>query len=347
MAPLSEAYKCISPYPDTQVFSYETQQLLQSGYQNISTLSEEDQVLIRELQDTLGKIKTFWWERLRFVGIDNKGRIPPFFIHFQNDNAYYHPKRLKIPEHFAFNNQYVHSPEVVAHEFTHGVIEWLNPLGNAGEAGAINESVADIVGIVFKRNLTDQYGQKRFTDWKINTFRDLSTSTTVQALLDTTPKFDSEGKTTNDMGNVHHNSTVLSHAFYLAANELGKFDESNQQLLNIWISAVRSLQKDEKFFGGFIRKTINIGFQQNGLPFEKAIKSAWIKIGFSSLFIPSTSVANVNQQRQPNITNNSRNQPHRNNKRTEAALVSTSAAVGVVALAAIIAFIFISSKEKQ
>ncbi|HNA62595.1 MAG TPA: M4 family metallopeptidase [Rhabdochlamydiaceae bacterium] len=111
-------------------------------------------------------------------------------------------------------------------------------------------------------------------------FRDLSTPTTVQALLDTTPKFDSEGNTTNDMGNVHHNSTVLSHAFYLAANELGKFDESNQQLLNIWISAVRSLQKDEKKFVGFIRTTINISFQQSGSPFEKAIKNAWIKIGY-------------------------------------------------------------------
>lgn len=281
MAFLSGAYNSLSPYKDVEIFSCSTKQLLQQGYKSISELSPEDQNLIHDLRDTLEKIKDFWWQRFQFIGIDNKGNIPPFFVHCEGENAYYHPSRLGVPEHFAFNDEYVRSPEVVAHEFTHGVIEWLNPLGNVGEAGAINESIADIVGIVFKRNLTDKYGQKIYTDWNINKIRNLSTSITKWQLLDTKPLFNSSNETTNDMGNVHHNSKVLSHAFYLAAIELEKFDQGNQQLLNIWVNSVKDLKTSEKNFLGFINKTIQIGFQKSGTPFSDAIKNAWGKIGFN------------------------------------------------------------------
>lgn len=281
MASLSEAYKGMSPYQPTQVVSYTTQQLLQMGYQEVSKLGSKEQNLVSELRDTLEKIKSFWWERFQLIGIDAQGKIPPFFVHFQSNNAYYHPPvPNQVPEHFAFNDQYVHSPEVVAHEFTHGVINWLNPLGNTGEAGAINESIADVVGIVFKRNMIDRYGHRIYMDWKINNFRDLSISITKENFNhDLTPKFDLEGRTTNDNGHVHDNSRILSHAFYLAAIELAKDDQGNQQLLEIWITAVRLLKADEKNFKGFSNKTIEISFKKSGAPFQEAIKRAWKTVG--------------------------------------------------------------------
>lgn len=122
---------------------------------------------------------------------------------FEDNNAYYHPQTIQATEHFAFNDTYVDCPEVVAHEFTHGVIEWLNPLSNQGEAGAINESIADIFGIMYKRH---QLQQK---DWNIGDLRNLTERVSLR-----------DPKSSTDNGWTHHNSRVLSHVFSLASTNL-------------------------------------------------------------------------------------------------------------------------------
>ena len=279
MAFLSEAHKSTSPYQPMQIFSYTDQELLSQGFQRADSLTLGQRSLIETLYSTLEKIKVFWWDRFRSVGIDNHGKIPPFFVHFQDNNAYYHPPTSEVPEHFTFNDQYVRYPEVVAHEFTHGVIEWLNPLGNQGEAGAINESISDVVGIVFKRSLTDKFGRPIYNDWKIDGFRDLSKTFTVSNWRTTQPTYDHQGTTTNDHGNVHHNSLLLSHAFYLASVQVEKYDPSNQKLLNIWIKAVESLSAEEKNFNGFANKTIQLAFPYGGEPIQEIVKSAWKQVG--------------------------------------------------------------------
>lgn len=260
MTPLSEAHKSLSPYEQTQIFSYTNQELLSQNFQLASNLSESEQSLISKLYKTLEGIKEFYFDRFKFIGINKEGRIPPFFIHFQGNNAYYHPKTFRRPEHFAFNDQYVTTPEVVAHEFTHGVIKWLNPLGNKGEAGAINESIADIVGVLYKRHVLNQ------KDWTIGNLRNLKDN----------PKLENP-TSSEDNGYVHHNSRVLSHAFYQASNLLERqgFDDQDEKLLKIWFLSVQNLEEQEKTFQGFKKKTIDIGWTEDGSPFSDRIRQAW------------------------------------------------------------------------
>lgn len=264
MASLQTAYNGISPYQETQVHSWTHQELVHLGYTSHSP-NEDQAQLCSKLFKTVEGIKGFIWERLRLVGIDNYGSIPPFFVHLPEKNAYYHPP-IGLSEYFAFNDAFVSYPEVVAHEFTHGIIEHLNPLGNKGESGAINESIADVVGIVYKRSMLAA------NDWNIGSMRDLSKGNGIK-LKATKALYNNECKSTNDQGNTHHNSRVLSYAFYLASSNLSGYDDGNKQLLDIWISSVQYLE--EKTFEGFKAKTIKLGLQKSGKPFESAIKKAW------------------------------------------------------------------------
>ncbi|MCI0382356.1 MAG: M4 family metallopeptidase [Chlamydiae bacterium] len=268
------AWASISPYQDTQV--WDKNQLLQQGYVKISPQSYKESALCGHLMQTVETIKTFFWTNYKLVGADDQGKIPPFFIHLERDNAYYHPKTPEHPEIFNFNDNYVlDHPEIVCHEFTHAVIENVNPLGNRGEAGAINESIADVVGIVFRNNV---YGKK---DWNIVN-RDLSNQFTIKDLKETNPKCDRQGKTTNDNGNVHHNSCLLSHGFYLASKDLAKSngDPGNKLLLKIWWESFNELEEKDKDFKGFAKKTIEIGYKELN-PIGETIKKAWFAVGFS------------------------------------------------------------------
>ncbi|MGD0665426.1 MAG: M4 family metallopeptidase [Rhabdochlamydiaceae bacterium] len=198
--------------------------------------------------------------------------MPPFFVHCVEDNAFYHSS-IQNGECFIFNDNYINCPEVVCHEFTHGVIANTNPLGSSGQEGALNEAIADVVGIVFKRS------RYMINDWKIDRLRDLSESFHFKDLKNFKLQYNSNGESTNDHGNVHHNSRFISHAFYLASRNLAasNADQGDKQLLNIWWNAVLSLKQHEKTFNGFIKKTIRIG-ATNGKIIKEAIEQAWQQV---------------------------------------------------------------------
>lgn len=260
MANITEAFKGPNPYQATEIRSWSTQELLALGYVQVGP---EGRALSEKLHQTVETIKSFFWMQCKLIGLDEQGKMPPFFVHFDADNAFYHPQTLHRHECFAFNDKFVANPEVVCHEFTHGVLENINRLGNEGEAGAINESVADIVGIVFKRAV---YGSK---DWKIGDRRDLNQP--PEKFDSAEPKYDEKGNTTNDNGHVHHNGTLLSYAFVVASGGLGGMEN---QLLKIWWDAVVELKDHEKTFRGFANKTIEIAGRA-GFPIRDAIIEAW------------------------------------------------------------------------
>jgi hypothetical protein len=253
---------------------------LQLCYKPIRPENQKQQEICDKLMTTVETIKVFVWEYFQLVGIDNEGKIPPFFIHLKQNNAYYRAPSISDHEEcFKINDKYIKHPEVVCHEFTHGIIQYLNPLGNKGEGGAINESIADVVGIVFKRS---RYMKD---DWKIGELRDLSLSFTIKNKKETQPQYGQDKKTTNDNGNVHFNSRFLSHAFYLASTDLGKSnaDPGNKQLLTIWLSAVQQLEANEKTFIGFAKKTIQVGYENSGEVFRDVIRKAWNEVLFNWL----------------------------------------------------------------
>ncbi len=264
--PIESAFDSISPWDPAKIWSKD--KLLQIDYTPMSPITTEDKILCNTLKNTIVKINEFFWDKLKLVGVDDKGKIPPLFVHLAADNAYYHPQTESYPECFKFNNIYVNHPEVVCHEFTHGVVEnirkikELPPLGNAGEAGAINESIADIVGVVFKQSTGK-------IDWKI-VDRDLSQKFTYSNLESRDPK-------EQDNGNVHYNSRHLSHAFFLTYQSCKNFIKV-EKLLQTWLDA--ALNFKEPTFTGFVAQTISSGNSKLGTSYKKDIQDSWVEVGY-------------------------------------------------------------------
>ncbi|MBK9733754.1 MAG: M4 family metallopeptidase [Saprospiraceae bacterium] len=118
--------------------------------------------------------------------------------------------------------------DVAGHEMTHGVVQSTANLEYEGESGALNESFADVFGVLIDRD-----------DWKIGedvvkttafpsgALRDMQDPHNGAATNDFNngwqPKIYSERyKGSEDNGGVHLNSGIPNHAFFLFATAVGK-----------------------------------------------------------------------------------------------------------------------------
>jgi thermolysin len=114
--------------------------------------------------------------------------------------------------------------DVVAHEMTHGVTEFTSGLGGRDEPGALNEAFSDImaVGMEFFHLQPDR-GPQRGPNFVVGEDVTRASPGFIRSLanpsLTGSPDHYSLRRhigTTVDDGGVHVNSTIASHAFYLA-----------------------------------------------------------------------------------------------------------------------------------
>jgi len=104
--------------------------------------------------------------------------------------------------------------DVFAHEFTHAVISHSANLVYSYQSGALNESMADVFGVIFvEGDLTYRMGEG-VAGTVGGTFRSLRTPTRYRH----PDHWDNYKETKDDHGGVHTNSGIPNHAAYLMAN---------------------------------------------------------------------------------------------------------------------------------
>lgn len=177
--------------------------------------------------------------------------------------------------------------DIVAHELFHGVIEGAGGLVYAGEPGALNESIADVFGCLVElrrgggnwlvgedvresplRDLSDpaRLGQPRHMDDYVE--------------LPVTPW--------TDMGGVHVNSTIPSHAAYLLV-EGGTHEWSGirvpaigaERVEKIWMRALVIYVTPRAGFADFALATRSAAEDLYGPSSEEvdAVERAWLAVG--------------------------------------------------------------------
>ena len=112
--------------------------------------------------------------------------------------------------------------DIVAHELTHGVTAFTSRLGGANEPGALNEAFSDIMGTSVEFFIQPAGNGPQRADYLMG--EDIFTTPLpgfVRSLQDpvslgTPDHFSRRLTDTADNGEVHANSTIASHAFYLA-----------------------------------------------------------------------------------------------------------------------------------
>jgi bacillolysin len=158
--------------------------------------------------------------------------------------------------------------DVVAHELFHAVTDADAGLLYEGEPGALSESLSDVFAVFVER-----HGGSR--DWTIgealgDPFRDLSRPAHMRDFVDLpyTPE--------EDMGGVHANSVIPSHAAYLVAKAIGP-----RPTALIWSRAVRLYTGPAARFADFAEATRAAAVDLHGARSSQvdAVDQAWDAVG--------------------------------------------------------------------
>lgn len=182
---------------------------------------------------------------------------------------------------------------VVGHELSHGVVQFSGGLVYRDQAGALNESFADIFGA-----LTEQFKFKQSVSeasWLIGkgilgpsikgeALRSMKApgESYDDALLGKDPQpyhMDYYVVTSQDNGGVHINSGIPNHAFYLLAQYLG--GNAWEKAGHIWYDTLQAIDNPLATFQEWAEKTVEVANTRFGIGSResKMTKRAWKLVG--------------------------------------------------------------------
>ena len=177
--------------------------------------------------------------------------------------------------------------DVLAHEFTHAVVEHTAGLVYQGQSGALNESVADVFASCLKQRLLGQdaadgdwlIGEGIFTSSvQARALRDMAAPGTAydDPELGADPQvghMDDYVETSDDNGGVHLNSGIPNRAFQLAAVAIG--GTAIEGAGRVWYAAlVGDAVPEDADFATFAAATVAAAGQH-----ADAVREAWAQVG--------------------------------------------------------------------
>ncbi len=196
------------------------------------------------------------------------------------------------------------TPDIIAHEMGHAVIQYTSGLVYEGESGALNESFADVLGVLFLRHLRgdspanwhvgEQMGEAiRYLDAPHRSTRSLSPSGD--------PCHYRERYTlAADNGGVHVNSGIGNFAFYLVAmGGRGHYSSAPvagigvEQAGKIWFRAFTAYMAPTTNYAGARLATLRAAAALHGYGSAQfnAVDAAWRAVGVEGSLPPAPSAA--------------------------------------------------------
>ncbi|RUQ86526.1 M4 family peptidase [Labedella gwakjiensis] len=250
-----------------------------------------------EAYDGLGATHALFLDAFDRDSIDDSGLPLEATVHFGNayDNAFWDGSRMVFGDGDGqVFERFTRSLSVIGHELSHGVVQYSTNFVYEGQSGALNESVADVFGV-----LVEQYASRQSSDeasWLIGVglFTDEVEGDAIRSMSDPGSAYDDDvlGKdpqpghmrdyidTVEDNGGVHLNSGIPNKAFHLAATGIGGF--AWERAGRIWYHALTegSLTATATF-SEFAAQTITSAQTVFGVesPERSAVVAAWDGVG--------------------------------------------------------------------
>jgi Zn-dependent metalloprotease len=241
-----------------------------------------------------GRVYDFYYIVFDRSSIDGLGKRLDSIVHYDRnfDNAYWDGLRMIYGDgdRIVFGDFMV--PDVICHEITHGHTQYISGLGYYGQTGALNESISDVFGSMFKQWLLGQssadaswlIGEGVFApDIQARGIRSLAMPGTAydDPVLGKDPQpahMSGYVKTRADNGGVHINSGIPNHVFYIVATSLG--GNSWQTPGQIWFESAARLRPDATFID-FARATVDVAGEEfgNGGNVQETVAQAWAQVG--------------------------------------------------------------------
>jgi Zn-dependent metalloprotease len=188
--------------------------------------------------ERLGTTWDFFFQVFARNSIDKAGMPIEGVVHYRRnyDNALWNGTQMIFGDGSGrLFTRLAHSLTVCAHELSHGVVQYDGPLVYQGQSGALNESMADVLGVLVEQWSLGQTVAE--ADWLVGR-EILASGVTGKALrslvapgtaydddvLGRDPQpghMDGYVETDEDNGGVHINSGIPNRAFTLLAQRLG------------------------------------------------------------------------------------------------------------------------------
>jgi Zn-dependent metalloprotease len=254
---------------------------------------------VNRAYDYSGNTYKFYKEVLGWNSLNNKGMQLLSTVHYGSkyNNAFWDGSEMYYGDGDGKKyNSFTSCMEIVGHELSHGVVSNTSDLKYQFQSGALNESFADVFGV-----LTKMYNEGKTVDndeyWiqGVGIFTSQVQGEGIRSLANPGTAFDDPvfGKDPqpahmndyqdltlwDDDGGVHINSGIPNKAFYNVAMELG--GKAWEKAGKIWFITLRDrLNEDSQF------KDVAIAtFDQAGVLYginsteQKAVKKGWTDVG--------------------------------------------------------------------
>jgi Zn-dependent metalloprotease len=250
-----------------------------------------------EAYDALGATYDLFWEVYGRNSIDDAGMALHAYVHFgvRYGNALWDGQAILFGDgDELIVGHTTRAVDVVAHELTHGVVARTASLDYHGQSGALNESICDVFGSLVKQRVLGHTAVE--ADWLIGegllgrriegiALRSLRAPGT--AYDDALVGADPQPATMSDYveseridGDIHANSGIPNHAFYLAS--IGVGGRAWERTGRVWYEALcdESLAHDADF-AQFANLTVTTAARLFGDGSREAdtIGAAWQAVG--------------------------------------------------------------------
>jgi Zn-dependent metalloprotease len=248
---------------------------------------------------SLDKVHDVFHDLMERHSYDGENAVVQCFLKFGRDyvNAFWDGEYLAFGTgDKTYFNDFSKIYDVVAHEFGHAVQQYESNLEYYGQAGALNEHISDVFGIVayqlrYNISVTSSkwlIGEKLFTK-RVNakalrSFKDELAYDDPIIGTDDQPKFMKDFVVTDeDEGGVHINSGIPNHAFYLFNKKLGGNSWENGSFLIWYNTQLKSTGLSEKStFKEFATATLRIAENMELGPDVNLVQKlgeAWSEVG--------------------------------------------------------------------
>jgi Zn-dependent metalloprotease len=241
---------------------------------------------VNQAYDSAGTTYDFYEKVFGRNSVDNHGMRLDSYVHYGRkfNNAFWDGGEMVYGD--GDNKLFVgfsNAIDVVAHELTHGVTQFSTPggLDFSDQSGALNESISDVFGSVVKQWALNQTVNQ--ADWLIGAgIMTPKAGKALRSMKDPGNKAvtwsgDDQPATMDgyvEGGDVHTNSGIPNHAFYLAAMALG--GNSWDSAAKVWYRSLPMLKSNSTFLEAaeaMIQVATSIGKKE-----AAAVTAAWKKV---------------------------------------------------------------------
>jgi len=225
---------------------------------------------VDEAYEGAGETYAFFSEEYGRDSLDGAGLTLRSSVHVGKglDNAFWNGQQMAYGDGGMIFRGLTGSLTVIGHELAHGVVQFSGGLVYRDQAGALNESLADVFGSLVAQRKSGQSAAE--ASWLIGEgiLREDVSGAALRSLKAPGTAYDDDvlgidpqpfhmsdyANTSADKGGVHINSGIPNHAFYLLAQYLGgnAWEKAGQ----IWYDSLQAINRPHASFSDWAAQTV-------------------------------------------------------------------------------------------